>query len=226
METESTLIASGNLASARRTITGVLGQLMLLDVAQADALVIFTNVGLPARALEEPDFPISLDQELAICLALVRNLDSEYSATRILFSNIEKMGIEQLGVLGMAMRHAANAVEALKVCVTYPQLTWGHSRMVVRRQSNASFFTFAMERPRVREASSSDIDKLVNYCLTLDLVTSLRNIEDIVESGQAPLFITFPFPQPQDWDAVKDKLSYPVEFDREEACLADRKSVV
>ena len=39
-----------------------------------DALELFTDAGLPARALEEPDFPISLEQELIICMALVRRL--------------------------------------------------------------------------------------------------------------------------------------------------------
>ena len=39
-----------------------------------DALALFTGAGLPARALAEPDFPISLEQELIVCLALVRRL--------------------------------------------------------------------------------------------------------------------------------------------------------
>jgi hypothetical protein len=36
---------------------------------------------------------------------------------------MQQMGIENLGVLGMAMRHAATAVATLQVCLNFPQLT-------------------------------------------------------------------------------------------------------
>jgi AraC-like DNA-binding protein len=220
MDDQSTVIASGNLASARRTITGLLGQLVLLEVNDKDALALFTDAGLPARALQEPDFPISLEQELIICMALVRRLGNDRSAVRVFFQSMHVMGIENLGVLGMAMRHAATTVAALQVCLNFPQLTWGHSRMVVRRQSDISLFTFTMQRPQIRAASRSDIDSLVEYCLALDLVTSLRNIQDIIDSEEAPLYITFPFGQPADWHLVQESLPCPVEFSSAEACLA------
>jgi AraC-like DNA-binding protein len=219
MENDGLVIASGNLATARRTITGVLGQLMLLNVSDRAALEIFTDAGLPSRALEEPDFPISLDQELFICLALAHQL-GEQSPARVFFGVAERMGIENLGVLGMAMLHAATTIEALKVCLTYPQLTWGHCRMVVRRQPDASVFSFAMHRPVIRDASAQDIDRLVEYCTVLDLVTSMRNIEGIVASDQPPRYITFPFPEPADWSEIRDGLPCPVRFSQEEACLA------
>lgn len=219
MDNEGFVIASGNLATARRTITGVLGQLMLLNVSDHAALEIFTDAGLPARALEEPDFPISLDQELSICLALARQLGKR-SPARAFFDARDHMGIENLGVLGMAMRHAASAIEALKACLTYPQLSWGHCRMVVRRQPNASLFSFSMQRPHIRDASTQDIDRLVEYCIVLDLVTSMRNIEGIVASGQPPRYITFPFAEPADWAEIRDELPCPVRFSQKEACLA------
>ena len=220
MDNQTTVIASGNLASARRTITGLLGQLVLLDVNDKDALDLFTNAGLPARALEEPDFPISLEQELIICMALVRRLGTGRSAVTIFFQGMHQIGIENLGVLGMAMRHAATTVAALQVCLNFPQLTWGHSRLVVRRQSRVSQFIFTMQRPQIRNASTADIDALVEYCLALDLVTSLRNIQDIVASEEAPLYITFPFAQPADWHLVQETLPCKVEFSSAEACLA------
>jgi AraC-like DNA-binding protein len=220
MPDQTTVVASGNLASARRTVTGLLGQLAFLDVNDTDALAMFTNAGLPARALEEPDFPISLEQELVICLALVRRLGNHHSPVRTFVKNMDKMGIENLGVLGMAMRHAATTIEALQVCLNFPQLTWGHSRLVVRRQSKASLFTFTMQRPKIRDASTENIDSLVEYCLALDLITSLRNIQDIVDSDEAPLYITFPFPRPADWHQVEASLPCPVEFSAAEACLA------
>ena len=220
MKSNTTVIASGNLATSRRTITGALGQLALLDISRAHALGIFTDAGLPSRALDEPDFPISLDQELIICSGIERLLAGEKSPARAFFEVRRTMGIEYLGVLGMAMRHAATALEALKICLTYPQLTWGHSRLVVSRQVNASLYTFSMDRPKLRDTSPEDIDRLVEYCLVLDIVTSLRNIEDIMDSGKAPLYITLPFAEPWDWAEIVDDLPCPVQFSAAEACLS------
>tara|TARA_R110002073_G_scaffold13223_14_gene56671 strand:+ start:3530 stop:4627 length:1098 start_codon:yes stop_codon:yes gene_type:complete len=215
-----TVIASGNLASSQRTVTGLLGQLQFLSVSDEDALALFTDAGLPARALAEPDFPISLEQELIICLALVRRLGRERSAVRIFFQRMHSIGIENLGVLGMAMRHSATAVAALQVCLNFPQLTWGHSRLVVTQEADISRFTFTIRRPQLRDASEADIDALVGYCLSLDLVTSLRNIQDITSMEVTPLYITFPFAQPDDWQQVADQLPCPIVFSSAEACLA------
>ncbi len=220
MATQDTVIASGNLATSRRTVTGLLGQLMLLDVGDREALELFIGAGLPARALAEPDFPISLEQELTICMALVRMLGSDRSAVRVFFQRRHNIGIENLGVLGMAMRHAATAVAALEVCLKFPQLTWGHSRMVVKRESDDALYIFSMQRPQIRDAPAADIDALVQYCLALDLVSSLRNIQDIASVEEAPRYITFPFSQPADWHLVQDSLPCDVMFSRAEACLA------
>jgi AraC-like DNA-binding protein len=220
MKENSAVIASGNLATRLRTINGLLGQFALLETGRERALEILTGAGLPERALDEPDFPISLEQELTACLGLTRDLPGGHSPLFLLFNVRARMGIENLGVLGMAMRHAANPIEALETCIRYPQLTWGHSRMTVRREGGGTCFVFAMERPRLRDAPDGDIDRLVQYCLVLDLVTSLRNMEDIAGSAEPPLYITFPFPEPEDWAQLRDTAPCPVSFTRSETCLA------
>ncbi len=65
-----------------------------------------------------------------------------------------------------------------------------------------------------------DINRLVDYCLVLDLVHSLRNIEDILDGGESPLYISFPFAEPDDWSEVRDGLPCPVRFSAGEASLA------
>ncbi len=220
MSDKSVIIASGNLAGNRRIIAGALAQLGFLNADPDTARRIFTNAGLPTRALEEPDFPISLQQELEICAALVQRLPADTSPIRLLFEARQWMGIENLGVIGMAMKHAATAVEALKVCLAYPELTMGHSRMVVRQQEALSLFIFQMDRPTLRDAEESVIDSLVEYCVVLDLSTSLRNIEDIAISGQPPSWVSLPFAQPADWHRVADTLAFPVYFSADEACIA------
>ena len=65
-----------------------------------------------------------------------------------------------LGVLGMAMRHADTAIDALATCLSYPQLSWGHSRLVVRSGANTSQFSFSMDRPSLRGATAGDSDRM------------------------------------------------------------------
>ena len=217
---ESTVIASGNLASSRRIVAGVLGQFRLLALDDAGARQVLTNAGLPGRALEEPDFPISLQQELQICADLVSRLPAEISPIRLLFQARHGMGIENLGVIGMAMKHAATAVDSLGVCLAYPELTMGHCRMVVRRQPALSLFSFHMDRPLLRDADEATIDRLVEYCVVLDLSTSLRNIEDVSGSGEPPSWVSLPYPEPADWGEVAGDLEFPVHFTAGEACIA------
>jgi len=214
------VVASGNLATRRRTITGLLGQLALLQINDSEALKILADEGLPGHALVEPDFPISLDQELGICLTLALGIQDHRSPTVTLFNALSTMGIENLGVLGMAMRHAPTALEALKICMAYPQLTWGHSRLVVRRQEDISLFFFSMERPVLRNIAPQAIDTLMEYCLVLDLLNSLRNVQDLLESQTPPLLITFSFPQPNDWSLIDGELPCPVRFSEPETCFA------
>lgn len=221
MTSDNTVIASGNLATARRTISGILGQFSLLEINDSHALTLLTNAGLPPQALEQPDFPVSLNQELFISQAIVNIISNNTrSPTRAIFETHQYFGIENMGVLGMAMRHAATSLEALTVCLTYPQLTWGHSRMVVRKQNDTAKFTFSMERPQVRGSSEREIDLLVEYCLVLDLVSSVKNIEDIVENREPPLYIHLPFAEPDDWPQLQASLPCPVHFNRPEACFA------
>jgi AraC-like DNA-binding protein len=61
---------------------------------------------------------------------------------------------------------------------------------------------------------------LVEYCLALDLMTSMSNIQDIAGSGDSPLHISFSFPQPPDWSRVQDTLPCPVEFSCAETSVA------
>jgi AraC-like DNA-binding protein len=219
MTQDSTVLASGNLASPRRIVAGLLIQLRNLDIDRDTALSIFTSAGLPAQALEEPDFPVSLEQELEIIAAVVARLPPGTSSIRLLFAALPRMSIENLGVVGMAMRHAATAMDALQVPLSYPELTMGHCRMVVRRQAETALFVFHMDRPTLRDADDALIDRLMEYCVVLDLATSVRNIEDMMGSGKPPLAVTLPYPQPADWAQLEPELNFPVQFSAEEASI-------
>jgi AraC-like DNA-binding protein len=217
MNQDSTILASGNLASPRRMIAGILGQFGILSMDRDAARAIITSAGLPARALQEPDFPVSLQQELEIISVLVAQLPAGTSPVRLLFGALPDLGIDNLGVAGMAMRHAGTAIAALKVPLTYPELTMGHCRMLVRRQQESAVFVFHMDRPHLPDAGDALIERLMQYCVVLDLASSLRNIEDMLGSGQPPVQVTLPYPEPEDWVEVERDLNFSVQFCAEEA---------
>lgn len=220
MSSKDALIASGNLATPRRTIMGVLGQCALFGVDETLTRDIFTRSGLPSRALEDLEFPISLEQELNICNELVRILSAQSSPMIIVFNAADNVGIDMLGVLGMAMRHAGNVVEALAVCLSFPQLTGGHSRFRVCREAGELVFSFAMDRPVLQSATELELDHVMQYCLALDLVMSMRNIDCILQPGHQPLRISLPFRQPDDWSELQVQPPCQVHFEQPEACIA------
>ena len=220
MSSTDNVIASGNLATPRRTIMGMLGQCALFDLNERLTKEIFTSVGLPERALETLDFPISLEQELLACDALLQTLDSGRSPVCAVFDAMNKLGIEHLAVLGMAMRYSATPLDALKVCLAFPQLIGGHTRMLVKQQGGEMRISFNMNRPTLHNIAAANIDHLVQYCLVLDLISSLRNIDGLVMSSQTPLYIKLPFEEPEDWHKLNVVLPCPVIFSTDEACFA------
>ena len=211
-QTNTQVLASGNLATARRTVAGVLSQFALFELPLQTGHALITGAGLPAQALEQPDFPISLEQELTIALGIVHSLAPQRSPISALFGVWQVLSLDDLGVIGMAMRHAATAAEALNTILTYPQLSWGHSRMVVQRQEQTSVFSFAMERPTLRNTTSQDIDQLIQYCVVIDLLSSLRNVQDLLGVQEPPLALHLAFPQPEDWPALSTPLPCAVCF--------------
>jgi AraC-like DNA-binding protein len=206
------VIASGNLATARRTAAGILSQFALFEIPAQTGRALITSAGLPEQVLEQPDFPIALEQELTIALGIVHFLAPRRSPISALFSVWQALSLDGLGVIGMAMRHAATAAEALNTILTYPQLSWGHSRMVVRREGQTSVFSFQMERPTLRNTTAQDIDQLIQYCIAVDLLSSMRNVQDLVGVQTPPLSLTLAFPQPDDWHCVPEPLPCAVSF--------------
>ncbi len=55
MDLNSTVVVSGNLATPRRTIMGVMAQCAMLEVGDKAALELYTAAGLPSHALEQLD---------------------------------------------------------------------------------------------------------------------------------------------------------------------------
>ncbi len=198
---------------------GLLGQMAFLDISGERAINILNDAGLPARALEEPDFPISLEQDLASFQAMLRELEPDQSPITLVFAMAHEIGINNFGVLGLAMQHADSIVDALKLPLLFPQLSWGHSRVVVVSKPGASVFTYSMDRPSKNQADEGEIDRLVEYCIALDLVSGVRMIDDIMGGDFTPGRITLPFTKPLDWRENERFSPCPIDFEAEQASL-------
>jgi AraC-like DNA-binding protein len=74
--------------------------------------------------------------------------------------------------------------------------------------------------PALRDADDVTTERLIEYCVVLDLSTSLRNIEDVAGSGQPPSWVSLPYPEPGDWPEIAGDLNFPVHFNADEACIA------
>ncbi len=210
-------LASGNLASSRGTITGVLGQLALAGLDDAERLAIVRQIGLPTAAIEDPEFPISLGQELQALSLMLPHLErSQRGIAGFAIETFSRIGINHYGVLGLAMQHAPTLLEALTFFLDHPELSWGHSRIAVRSEAATLRLDFDMD---VRAAHTLRAEALRTYCVTRDLVSVYRLIADLIGATPAPTAVTLPFAMPPAPFDAKDWLPCPVTFQAPNATL-------
>jgi AraC-like DNA-binding protein len=197
------LLANGSLASRRRTVAGVLGQMELVGIPEDEVLATLRIAGLPARALSDPDFPISLDQELVVLSRMLERLrDSQRTCAGFAAETFHRIGINHYGVLGLAMQHAPTVLDALRLMLAYPELSWGHSRVAARATDSEVILSFEMDTPTT---DNVDVEALREYCVTVDLVSVERLMGDVLGRRIRPILITLPFAVPDpgfDPDAV------------------------
>lgn len=210
-------LTSGNLASSRRTITGVLGQLALAGLSDGERLSVVRQIGLPTAAIEDPEFPISLGQELqALSLMLPHLEHNQRSVAGFAIETYSQIGINHYGVLGLAMQHAPTTLEALGFFLDHPELSWGHSRIVVHSLASTLRLDFDMDVP---PAQSDRAHALRTYCVTRDLVSVYRLITDLLGPTPEPTGVTLPFAMPPPPFDARQWLPCPVTFHAATASL-------
>lgn len=193
-------------------MAGILRCFSILDIGSEDAAAILTQAGLPRRALEDPSFPIHFESELTAFLWAFRKLGPRRPTISQIFHRRDKLGIESLGVVGMAMRHAATASEAYRILLRFPGQSWGHSRLIITASGDLLDFNYVMTIPTLPTATDDELERLVELCTVLDVVSAIRNNEDLVGPQMRPLSISLPFDEPWDWSGIGSTLEYPVRF--------------
>lgn len=203
-------LLTGSLATRRRTVAGILGQCGLAGMNAGEVRAILRSSGLPSRAADDPDFPVAVDRELtALAFMLRRVAESQRTSAEFAIQTFSAIGINHYGILGLAMQHAPTVLDALRVMLAYPELCWGHSRMVVAREAARATVGFEMDAPT---PDGGDAEALREYCVTTDLVSVEHLIGDITDRAVRPLLITLPFAAPGAHFQAERWLNCPVRF--------------
>jgi len=217
MSESNEVMVSGNLATAHRTITGALGLMEAFGVTTQESKEMIQNAGLPAHAFDDPSFPISANQHLELLNAILGEQKSDESVITLVFLLASELKIESFGVVGLIMKYSASFQQVLRAGLAYPELNWGHSRIVVTRDSTEFKNTFTMEQPKLAGVSSEKLEQLRCFCLILDMVSTVIVTISIIGEPAVPIRMTLPFCAPSDWSNVAQNAPCPIEFNAESA---------
>ena len=217
-ESSSNNQSSGTLATRLRTVTGVLGQCELFGLNIYQTRNVLQLAGLPSRAAEDPDFPISIETEISVLSILLQQISAEstsFAGTTIeMFSAV---GINYYGILGLAMQHASSVSRSLEVLFAYPQLCWGHCRISISRDDACVRMRFALDAPVSEEGVDAVTQEV--YLVTRDLMSVNHLIGGVIKNRISPIAISLPFPDPGISFHAYHWLPCPVTFDADIAEL-------
>lgn len=210
-----TVLASGNLASAQRTITGVLEQLAMSGHSGQFVAAALRAAGLPGRASRDPEFPVSAATELALLSHLVRSIGDAPACVRFALERFSPVGINYYGMLGLTMQHAATLADAIAVMLDYPEMSWGHTRIALRRDDAGleAELVFEMGAP-LDDFSSREAECLTRYCIVRDIASIARMLCDVCPGLGGVLEMELPFPDPHRLAPV-----WPLTFDARQGAL-------
>lgn len=209
----------GSLAAATRTIAGNLGQAEFLRIDERRTREIVTGVGLPARAVDEPDFIISTEQQLLICAEQLAARPAGASLEATAFAMVDYIDATLLGLTGLAMLHAPSFVEFLRVCTDFPQLVWGQSRIVATAGETATTVDYSFDSDLPDELPDAVADDVRRYCVIVDLAAFYKIFKQSMGPQAEVLAIEFPFAEPDDADRMRATVDCDVRFGAEHSRL-------
>lgn len=212
---EDVVLWSGDLATPRRTVLGVLAHIARLELDPATQREFLIAAGLPPLAFDEPDIPITLEQELACMSRIVASLSPKRSVP----AHAVQLGLESpvtnFGMLGLAMMYAPSIVECVRTLASYPELCWGHARVAMCRSDEGVYHRFSVDTPMPARIGNADVVR--RYLVTVDLMVAVRVNGDIFGPGYEPRGIWLPYPAPHDRRWMERALGCAIRFDAPDA---------
>ncbi|MEM9621525.1 MAG: helix-turn-helix domain-containing protein [Pseudomonadota bacterium] len=209
----NTVIATGNLASAQRTIGGILGQLEAVGIDRTKAVSILSGVGLPAIAYDDPSFPISLDQDFELINEICKHMPDGVSAEVSLCMRMLGTRVNMFGALGLAWQSAPTILDAFRAILQYPQANWGRSSMVLSTSATEERVDYHLDKNLLPFTAAEDIEATYKYALLLDVTASFAITMDIMSDRALVKEMQLPFVQPPDWSVVAKLMPFPVRFE-------------
>lgn len=213
---DAVVLWTGNLATPRRTVLGIFGMLEKSEIPLERAAPFLVECGLPPIALQEPDVPITREQQLRTMARILARMSPEMSIPHHALEGGLGVHITAFGVLGLAMQYASSLRECLRIITSYAELSWGHSRLVVRREGDGLVQAMSVEQP-LPGVPKGDREALGRYCLTVDLTAAVRMVSDLFGPQHRPRSVWLPYPAPHDAARMRQRLGCPVRFDAPEA---------
>lgn len=212
----SKVLVRGNLQTPQRTSFGLQLDMHQFEELGVDGRQIMLECGIPPIALEEPDHPISRQQEQRILLRLLEVVKLQMPTSTLALENAANVSINLFGLLGLAAMHAESHLEALKTLLAYPELTWGHSLVEGSDSPDYASIEFSLAAD---EQLGSLAFELRDFCLLRDLASSATLIDEIAAYKLSPSRVQLPFAEPKDkWKFVQH-FGCPVDFGMEKARL-------
>lgn len=218
------LFWTASFATPRRTVLGALAHLSRLELPPEQERAFLISSGIAPIAYDEPDIPISFEQQLSVFTHIIDVLPERWTVESYAAEVGSNAGLLSFGVLGLAALHAPNMFEAVRVLRDYPELAWGTTRIVMVAEESRLVQHYSIELPALKTESS--LEALRRYCLTVDVLASVRMNQDMVGSGHPPIGIWLPYPEPSDHRAMTQRLPCPVHFDAPEARVAYDQSLI
>lgn len=224
MAADTEVLWTGNLATPRRTALGIFGHIERSAIPPAEVLALLLDSGLPPIALEEPDIPITHEQQLQCLSRLIGRMDPAMSPPHHAAEVGFGVHVTMFGMLGLSLMYASSLRECLRVITTYPELSWGHSRLVAAREGDDIYLAYVMDE-RVPGATSADADALRRYCVTLDLTATIQMVANLFGEPFRPTEVWLPYPPPHDHKNMARRYGCPVRFDAPEARVYQRYAI-
>lgn len=212
-----TVLSSGDLATPRRSVMGILAHLVRLEWTPDEQHRFLVDAGLPPLALDQPDITISLAQEVACLERVISALPSDRSVVGQAVAFARGIEVTSYGVLGLAMLYAPSLLACAELSVRHPELCWGHCRVTFRLDDGV---VQELEVPPVAFGARYSRD-LWRYVTAVDLTASLAIARSVLapEDTLPMRWVELPWPAPHDHEQIRDELGCPVTFDASRAAI-------
>ncbi len=209
------LLLAGDLAAPKRTVLGVLARMERLGLSASEERALLLDSGLPPIVLDEPELPITRDQELACLRRIVARLDAKQSVYLHALDAGLDARVTHFGALGLTMMYASSALQCAQVALANPELCWGHSRIAVMYEEGALYESFVVDLS-LPGASAQETAVVRDYCITVDLAASIRLYSDVLGPGYDPQEVWLPYPAPFDSQVMQQRLGVKIHFSKPE----------